>query len=101
MILSVRLQKYLAEAGVASRRASEEIILAGRVKVNGREVTLLGSKVDPLHDRVTLDGTAVRPKKKLYVALHKPRRYLCSRSDDKDGRTIGELLPNKYRRGMT
>ncbi|HTD86944.1 MAG TPA: S4 domain-containing protein, partial [Candidatus Binatia bacterium] len=52
----MRLQKYLAEAGVASRRASERIILEGRVAVNGTVVRELGTKVDPAHDRVTLDG---------------------------------------------
>lgn len=96
MILSVRLQKYLAEAGVASRRACEAIILEGRVQVNGKTVTLLGSKVEPMQDRVTLDGAQVRPKKKLYIALHKPRRYLCSRLDDGGGRVIADLLPKEW-----
>jgi 23S rRNA pseudouridine2605 synthase/16S rRNA pseudouridine516 synthase len=55
----VRLQKYLADAGVASRRASEAIIVSGRVAVNGVAVTELGSKVDPAHDRVTVDSKKV------------------------------------------
>ncbi len=58
---------------MASRRASERIILEGRVSVNGRTVRELGAKVDPAHDRVTVDGAAVRQKRKLYVALNKPR----------------------------
>jgi 23S rRNA pseudouridine2605 synthase len=92
----VRLQKFLADAGVASRRASEEIILAGRVEVNGRRVHELGGKVDPAHDRVTLDGVRLRPKRKLYVALNKPRGYICSRRDERERRTLGDLLPREW-----
>ena len=69
----VRLQKFLADAGVASRRAGEQFILDGRVAVNGQTVRQLGTKVDPLHDKVTVDGKPVRAKRKLYVALNKPR----------------------------
>jgi 23S rRNA pseudouridine2605 synthase len=92
----VRLQKFLAEAGVASRRASEKIILEGRVSVNGATVTELGGKVDAAHDRVAVDGTIVRPKRKLYVALHKPPGYVCSRRDEFKRRTIGNLLPREW-----
>ena len=94
--MNVRLQKFLAEAGVASRRASEEIILAGRVEVNGRAVKELGSRVDPAHDRVTCDGTPVRVRRKLYVALNKPRGYVCSQRDELRRRTVGELLPKEW-----
>src|SRR5271155_2998297 len=73
--LNVRLQKFLAEAGVASRRASEKIILEGRAGVNGRAVTELGSKIDPAHDKVTVDVQPLRQKRKLYVALNKPPGY--------------------------
>jgi 23S rRNA pseudouridine2605 synthase len=89
----VRLQKFLAEAGVASSRACEAIILAGRVSVNGRIVQELGSKVDPAKDQVMLDGKLVRAKRKLYVALHKPVGCVCSRQDERGRRTIYELLP--------
>jgi 23S rRNA pseudouridine2605 synthase len=92
----VRLQKYLADAGVASRRASEEIILAGRVSVNGTLVRELGSKVDPVHDRVVVDGDRVKPKRKLYVALHKPRDYICSRRDPLERRSVSDLLPKEW-----
>jgi 23S rRNA pseudouridine2605 synthase len=92
----VRLQKYLAEAGVASRRASEQIIRAGRVAVNGQTVRLLGSKLDPARDRVTLDGQPVRAKRKHYLALHKPRGCVCSRKDDRDRPTIYDLLPAEW-----
>lgn len=92
----VRLQKFLADAGVASRRASEQIILAGRVAVNGVAVRELGAKVDPVQDEVSLDGTRLRAKRKLYVALNKPPRYLCSRQDSLNRRLVGELLPREW-----
>jgi 23S rRNA pseudouridine2605 synthase len=92
----VRLQKFLAEAGVASRRASEQIIREGRVQVNGQVVLVLGSKVDPERDKVTLDGKPVRVQRKLYVALHKPRGCVCSRKDDLQRRTVYELLPKEW-----
>ena len=77
--LNIRLQKFLADAGVASRRASEQIILDGRVCVNGQPVRLLGTRVDPACDKVTVDGRPVRERRKLWVALHKPVRCVCSR----------------------
>jgi 23S rRNA pseudouridine2605 synthase len=92
----VRLQKFLADAGVASRRASEQLILAGQVQVNGQLVRQLGSKVDPLHDRVTVEGKPVREKRKLYVVLNKPRGCVCSRKDEYDRPTIYELLPREW-----
>ena len=92
----VRLQKYLAEAGVASRRAGEQIILAGRVAVNGETVSELGARVDPLHDRVAVDGKPVRARRKLYVALNKPPGLLCSRQDDLHRQTIYGLLPKEW-----
>ncbi|HXA45114.1 MAG TPA: S4 domain-containing protein, partial [Candidatus Angelobacter sp.] len=58
--MQIRLQKYLADAGVASRRGSEQIILEGRVTVNGQVVRLLGTKVDDAHDKVAFDGQLVR-----------------------------------------
>lgn len=94
--MTVRLQKFLADAGVASRRASEQIILAGRVRVNGAVVRELGVKVEAGHDVVSVDGKPVRPKRKLYVALHKPRGYVCSRRDEHERPTIYELLPAEW-----
>jgi len=94
--VQIRLQKFLAEAGVASRRAAEQFILDGRVSVNGQIVRLLGSKVDPLHDKVSVDGKLVRTKKKLYIALHKPARCVCSRNDELQRPTIYELLPREW-----
>jgi pseudouridine synthase len=92
----MRLQKFLAEAGVASRRASEQIIMAGRVTINGAVIRQLGTKIDPAHDRIAVDGRLLRPRRKLYVALHKPRGYLCTRDDPHGRRTLGELLPMEW-----
>lgn len=92
----VRLQKFLAEAGVASRRASERIIFEGRVTVNGQTVTELGSKVDPTHDKVSVDGRALKPKRKLYIALNKPPGYICTRRDPESRQIISELLPDEW-----
>lgn len=92
----VRLQKVLSEAGVASRRASEQIILAGQVTVNGRLVTELGTKVDPDHDTIAVNGQVVRVRRKIYVALNKPKGLVCSRKDELDRPTIFELLPKDW-----
>ena len=92
----VRLQKFLAEAGVASRRAAEGIIREGRVAVNGQVVGELGSRVDPRQDRVTVDGKALKTKRKIYLALHKPRGLVCSRKDERSRPTIYELLPAEW-----
>ena len=92
----VRLQKFLAEAGVASRRAGEQLILAGRVAVNGETIAQLGSRVDPVHDKVAVDGKPVRGKRKLYVALNKPPGFVCSRKDEFERSTVYDLLPKEW-----
>jgi len=92
----VRLQKYLADAGVASRRAGEQFILDGRVTVNGQTVRLLGSKVDPDRDEVAVDGKFVRAKKLLYIAMNKPVGCVCSRNDELNRPTIYELIPREW-----
>ena len=84
----VRLQKYLADAGVASRRACEQFILEGRVGVNGQLIRLLGTKVEPEHDKVTVDGRPVRARNKVYIALHKPAGCVCSHKDELNRPTI-------------
>ena len=92
----VRLQKFLADAGVASRRASEQIILAGRVEVNGKPVREMGVKVDATRDRVQVDGQPLKPKRKLYLAVNKPPGYVCSKADDLRRRTLTDLLPKEW-----
>jgi 23S rRNA pseudouridine2605 synthase len=89
-----RLQKVLARAGVASRRASEDLILAGRVRVNGRVVTELGTKVDPHKDRVEVDGKRLVAEKPVYYVVHKPREMVTTLDDPEGRATIGDLLRN-------
>tara|TARA_B100000676_G_scaffold291196_1_gene325495 strand:- start:228 stop:938 length:711 start_codon:yes stop_codon:yes gene_type:complete len=90
--VKIRLQKFLADAGVASRRSSEKIISDGRVQVNGKEVRMMGVKVDPRHDEVTVDGLPVRARNKIYAAVNKPVGYVCSRKDERS-KTVIDLLP--------
>jgi 23S rRNA pseudouridine2605 synthase len=87
-----RLQKVLARAGVASRRASEDLILAGRVRVNGRIVTELGTKVDPHKDRVEVDGKRLVAEKPVYYIVNKPREMVTTLDDPEGRATIGNLL---------
>jgi len=81
---------------VASRRAGEQFILDGRVAVNGRVIRELGTKVDPVHDAVAVDGKPVRVRRKIYVALHKPPGCVCSRADELGRPTIYDLLPKEW-----
>lgn len=88
----MRLQKYLARAGVASRRASEELIREGRVRVNGEVVSVLGTRVDPEASVVEVDGRAVQLAPPRWIMLHKPPGYLCTRSDPEGRPTVYELI---------
>ncbi|HEX5726118.1 MAG TPA: pseudouridine synthase, partial [Longimicrobiaceae bacterium] len=92
----LRLQAYLARAGVASRRHSEELIAQGRVEVNGAVVTTPGTKVRPGRDRVAVDGRTVDLGKVVWIALHKPKGYTTSRHDQYGRETVYELLPENY-----
>ena len=88
-----RLQKYLAGAGIASRRASEKLIAEGRVEVNGRIVTEQGVKIDPERDVVKVNGKAVRQEEKLvYVLLNKPAGYVTTVTDPQGRPTVMDLL---------
>jgi pseudouridine synthase len=89
----IRLQRYLAQAGVASRRKAEELITAGRVRVNGRAVTELGSKVRPERDQVDVDGVRVRPERLVYLVLNKPKGVVTTVSDPQKRETVMGLLP--------
>jgi pseudouridine synthase len=92
-----RLQKVLAHAGVASRRKCEEVILQGRVRVNGEVVTQLGTKVDPARDTIEVDGQPITPEKKVYVLLHKPRGYLSDTLDFRGRPSALSLVPGGER----
>jgi 23S rRNA pseudouridine2605 synthase len=88
----MRLQRALARAGVASRRKAEELIKAGRVKVNG-QVAKLGSSVDPEADVITVGGRRVTAARTVWIALNKPVGYVVTRSDPGGRRTVFELVP--------
>ena len=93
-----RLQKYLAQCGVASRRKCEELILQGRVQVNGGTVTELGTKINPEKDKIKFDGKDVKQSQKLvYILLNKPIGYVTT-ADDQFGRdTVLDLVKVKER----
>lgn len=88
----MRLQRVLARAGVASRRAAEDLIRAGRVRVNGAPAAL-GMSVDPDVDVVMLAGRRVRPAPAVWIALHKPLGYVVTRRDPRGRRTVFALVP--------
>jgi 23S rRNA pseudouridine2605 synthase len=93
-----RLQKFLSRAGVASRRAAEEIIRSGRVSVNGQVVTEMGTKVDPSRDEIKVDGRRAKAgTTTVTVMLHKPYGYICSRHDPEGRRVVMDLLPESLR----
>lgn len=88
----VRLQKYLAECGVASRRKSEELIDAGKVRVNG-QVASIGDKVNPKKDTVTVNGKKIiKQKNYTYILLHKPRGFITTMKDEMDRKCVAELI---------
>jgi len=88
-----RIQKILSQAGVASRRASEQLMLEGRVTVNGVTVRELGSKADPAHDDVRVDGRRIKVvQQHRYILLNKPRGYVTTRSDPQQRPTVIDLL---------
>ncbi|HLH20997.1 MAG TPA: pseudouridine synthase [Chloroflexota bacterium] len=93
-----RLQKVLAHAGVASRRAAERLVQEGRVAVNGQVVRVLGARVDPAHDTVSVDGQPVRAvPDHVYLAVHKPRGYVSTARDERGRRTVLDLVSGSRR----
>ncbi len=100
-VVPMRLQKFLARAGAASRRGSENLMTAGRVTVNGRVATELGSKVDPLVDEVAVDGRIVRlADGPVTLMLHKPAGYVTTMADPQGRPTVAELVPAKDYPGL-
>ena len=93
-----RLQKYMASCGVASRRKCEEIILSGKVKVNGNVINELGTKVIPNKDIVEYNGKRILPEEeKVYIMLNKPEGYITSVKDEKNRKTVIDLIDVKER----
>jgi pseudouridine synthase len=89
-----RLQKIISRAGLASRRTAEDMIVQGRVRVDGRVVTELGAKADPEKNKIQVDGRWIRPDRpRRYVLLNKPRGYVTTKSDPGARPTVMELLP--------
>ncbi|WFB60848.1 pseudouridine synthase [Paenibacillus sp. BR1-192] len=87
-----RLQKIMAQAGVASRRKCEELILEGKVQVNGETVTELGTKADPAQDIITVSGKPIKNEKKVYVMLNKPKGVITSASDPEGRKIVSDYL---------
>ena len=94
----MRINKYLAECGIGSRRASEQFVLDGRITVNGKVVLNLATDIDPEKDRVAFDGKKVEQiRKHLYIALNKPKGCVTTTADEKDRKTVLDYLPEKYK----
>lgn len=93
----IRLNKFLAETGVSSRRGADLLIKEGRIQVNGKTITELGFKIDPQKDKVTFDGEAVKPKKFVYYLFHKPAGFITTLKDEKGRKTIFDILKIKER----
>lgn len=90
---SIRLNKFLADAGIASRRQADELIKIGMVEVNGEMVTEMGYKVKP-NDEVRYDGKPLRAEKLVYVVLNKPKGFITTTNDEKDRKTVMDLVNN-------
>ena len=91
-----RLQKIIAEAGITSRRKAETLIVEGKVKVNGKVVTELGTKVSP-NDKIEVNDELINKEEKEYYLLNKPRGVITSTSDDKGRKTVVDLIPTTTR----
>lgn len=93
----VRLNKFLSDAGVDSRRKVEELILTGRIDINGVTVMELTAKVDPEKDVVSVDGEKIKTEDKVYYILHKPKGYITTTSDEKDRAKVTDLIRTSKR----
>ena len=92
-----RLQRVLAARGVASRRKAEDLIRSGRVSVDGKVITELGTKVNPLRAKIRVDGKPIRRQPFRYIVMNKPSGFITTTSDERDRRTVMELLPREPR----
>jgi 23S rRNA pseudouridine2605 synthase len=93
----IRINKFLADSGISSRRKSEEYILEKRVAVNDNVIKDLGFKVDVDKDIITLDGERIKPKRHIYILLNKPKGYITSVTDDRNRRTVLDLVQTQER----
>ncbi|MCI5708513.1 pseudouridine synthase [Veillonella caviae] len=93
-----RLQKYIASCGVASRRKAEDLITAGKVQVNGRKVTELGVKVNPMKDKVKVNGQLLAMEKPVYYLLNKPKGVITSVVDPQGRETVLDYIKNEKKR---
>ena len=89
----VRLNKFIANSGVCSRREADVLIETGQVTVNGVQVTELGTKVDPAKDEVRIDGTRIKGEKKVYLVMNKPKDFVTTLSDPHADQTVMDLIP--------
>ncbi|MFH1130144.1 MAG: pseudouridine synthase, partial [Pseudomonadota bacterium] len=94
----IRLQKFMAQAGVASRRKAEEMILAGRVSINGRTVRELGTKVDPRLERVQVDKRQLHAQDLVWLVMNKPKETMCTTNDPEGRKTIMDLIKDQHQR---
>ena len=93
----MRLNKYIASCGIASRRKADNLITQGKVFINSKKVTKLATTVDSAHDSVVVDGQQCVPRETLvYIALHKPRGYVCTHARFENEKAIFQLLPREY-----
>lgn len=96
---ALRLNKFLSQQGIASRRKADELIESGKVKINGRKVTDLGTKIDPKKDHILVDGQQVAnfAEKLVYFILNKPKDTITTRSDEKDRHTVMDYIDEEFR----
>ena len=93
----IRLQKFLADCGVASRRAAEELIKAGEVMVNGKCITELGTKINPSGDQVRVGRRFIKPLSRGVLIFNKPREVVCTKSDPGGRATVADFLPHRFK----
>ena len=97
----IRINKFLAQAGIASRRKCDELIKNGKITINGKVETSLGRVIDEKRDKVTFEGNPVVQKQFVYLKMHKPKGYMCSAKDDRGRKTVYDLLPPMTERVFT
>ncbi|MFA7229438.1 MAG: pseudouridine synthase, partial [Melioribacteraceae bacterium] len=95
--MKTRLNRYLSECGLASRRKAEEFIKEARISVNGKIVIDLACTVDPDKDIILFDGERIKPEKKVYFLLNKPKGYITSTDDEKGRKTVMDLIETKQK----